>query len=240
MLLLKNFHMRWIHWPVLLSVCLHVSIAAALWLGVKPEKAAEAPPMSVAMIQLAAAETPAAEVVKSESIPETEPVPEPIAKLALPKPKPEKKPIEKKPKEKKIVKKNLEPKEVKTQKPAEEPVKSEMDQGSLLAKKPNEQKSTDSNTSDTAASQEGPKILSRVYPTYPPRAQALGIEGYVRVKFDIDENGRVRNIEVLSANPKNFFVRDVKDALKKWRYEKKPGIGYITTVEFKLEGVSMS
>ncbi|MEX0445286.1 TonB system transport protein TonB [Xenorhabdus sp. SGI246] len=226
MLLIKNFLMRWIHWPVLLSVCLHISIAVALFGSIKSGEPPEAPPMSVAMIQLAAEESSVEEPAMPESISEPEPEPEPIAKIALPKPKPEKKP-----EEKKVVKKESKPKEIKTEKTSEEP---------LLAKNLNDQKPTDSAIRDTSNAQKGPKALSRTDPVYPSRAQQLGTEGTVRVKYDIDENGRVKNIEIISANPKNVFEREVKKAMRKWRYEKKPATGYVTTIEFRLSGVSLS
>ncbi|WP_047684722.1 MULTISPECIES: TonB system transport protein TonB [Xenorhabdus] len=240
MLLIKNFLMRWIHWPVLLSVCLHISIAAALFGSIKSGEPPEAPPMSVAMIQLAAEESSVEEPVMPESISEPEPEPpapepEPIAKIALPKPKPEKKP-----EEKKIVKKESKPKEIKPEKTSEEPVKPITDQEPLLAKNLNDQKPTDSAIRDASKAQNGPKALSRMDPVYPSRAQQLGTEGSVRVKYDIDENGRVKNIEIISANPKNVFEREVKKAMRKWRYEKKPATGYVTTIEFRLSGVSLS
>ncbi|MBC8943775.1 TonB system transport protein TonB [Xenorhabdus indica] len=238
MLLIKNFLMRWIHWPVLLSVCLHISIAVALLGSIKSGEPPEAPPMSVAMIQLAAEESSVEEPAISEPEPEPpapEPEPEPIAKIALPKPKPEKKP-----EEKKIVKKESKPKEIKTEKTSEEPVKPITDQEPLLAKNLNDQKPTDSAIRDASKAQNGPKALSRMDPVYPSRAQQLGTEGSVRVKYDIDENGRVKNIEIISANPKNVFEREVKKAMRKWRYEKKPATGYVTTIEFRLSGVSLS
>ncbi|MDE9567171.1 TonB system transport protein TonB, partial [Xenorhabdus bovienii] len=97
--------------------CLHISIAAALFHGIKPEKP-EAAPMSVAMVQLAAEEASISEPIMSESVPEPESLePEPIAKIALP--KPEKKPEVKKREERKIVKKESKPVEKKTQKISE-------------------------------------------------------------------------------------------------------------------------
>nr|WP_086956424.1 TonB system transport protein TonB [Xenorhabdus innexi] len=247
MLLIKNFLMRWIHWPVLLSVCLHISIAAALFHTLKSGEPPEAPPLSVAMIQLAAEQAPVSEPALPETIsepepepPAPEPEPETIAKIALPEPKPEKKPREKKREEKKVAKKESKPKEIKTEKRSEEPVQPITDQESLLTNKLDGQKSTDSATSATAKAQTGPRALSRADPVYPDRARQLGTEGSVQVKYDIDENGRVKNIEILSAEPKNVFDRHVRNAMKKWRYEKKPATGYVTTIEFKLTGVSIS
>ncbi|HAS6346995.1 TPA: TonB family protein [Vibrio vulnificus] len=83
--------------------------------------------------------------------------------------------------------------------------------------------------------------LSRVEAVYPAKAKKRRIEGYVIVKFDIDEQGRTKNIEVLEAEPARFFERSAMDAIKRWRYQ--PQIvdgqahvitGYTTKIEFKM------
>ncbi|OKP03255.1 TonB system transport protein TonB [Xenorhabdus eapokensis] len=227
MLLSKNSLMRWIHWPILFSICLHISIAAALFHAIKPGKQAEVTLMSVAMIQLAAEEAP----VSKPAVPESLPEPEPIAEIALPKPKPEKR---------KIVKKEVKPKEKKTEKASEQPLKPISDQEPQTAKNLDDQKPEHHTISEKVGLQGGPKALNRPDPAYPSRAQQLGTEGTVKVKFDIDENGRVKNIEIISANPKNVFEREVKKAMRKWRYEKIPATGHITTIEFKTTGISQS
>ncbi|PHM60309.1 TonB system transport protein TonB [Xenorhabdus ishibashii] len=233
MLLGKNSLMRWIHWPILLSICLHISIAAALFHAIKPGKQAEITLMSVAMIQLAAEEAPVSKSAVSESLPEPEP--EPIAEIALPKPKPKPKP---KPEKKKIVKKEVKPREKKTEKASEQSLKPISDQETQTAKNLDDQKSEHHTVSENVEGQRGPKALNRPEPAYPSRAKQLGTEGTVKVKFDIDENGRVKNIEIISADPKNIFESEVKKAMKKWRYEKIPAIGHITTIEFKTTGIS--
>ncbi|MDC9589519.1 TonB system transport protein TonB [Xenorhabdus sp. XENO-10] len=236
MLLSKNSLMRWIHWPILLSVCLHISIAAAIFQAITPEKQPEAAPMSVAMIQLAAEEAPVSEPAMPESLPEPlEPEPEPIAKIALPKPKPEKKP-----EVKKIVKKEFKPIQKKTEKTSEQPLKPISDQNPQMAKNLSDQKTDHHAISEKGDVQRGPKALNRPNPGYPSRAQQLGTEGTVKVKFDIDENGRVKNIEIISATPRNVFEREVKNAMRKWRYEKMPATGYVATIEFKVTGISQS
>ncbi|MDX7998340.1 TonB system transport protein TonB [Xenorhabdus sp. Reich] len=233
MLLIKNSLMRWIHWPLLLAVCLHISIAAVLFHIMKSEKRFEAAaPMSVAMIQLAAEEAPVSEAAMPESAPEPpapEPEPEPIAKIALPKP-------EKKPEVKKIVKKESKP----TEKISEQPLKPTSDQDSQMTKNLNDQKPADSVINDNVKVQSGPRALSRPDPVYPSRAQQLGTEGSVKVEYDIDEDGRVKNIKIIASNPKNVFEREVKKVMRKWRYEKMPATGYITTIEFKITGISQS
>ncbi|MFF1008738.1 TonB family protein, partial [Proteus mirabilis] len=153
----------------------------------------------------------------------------PIEKKPEPKPKPKPKPVEK-------------PKP-----PVERP-----QQQPLALNKGNEMKNLNPNATPsnkgeekpvaTTSQGEGkvPNVLRQGLPIYPPRAKAVGIEGSIKVRFDIDTDGRVDNVEILSANPKNVFEREVRKAMRQWRYEKIPYKGKVVIIDFNIDGVSAS
>lgn len=55
---------------------------------------------------------------------------------------------------------------------------------------------------------------------YPSRAWYLNQNGYVKVVYDIDENGLVENIKILESKPAFMFDDAVKKALYKQNFEK--------------------
>lgn len=82
----------------------------------------------------------------------------------------------------------------------------------------------------------------RVPPTYPPREAALGIEGWVRVQFDIGVTGAVRNVTAVESEPAGAFDKAAVEAVARWRYNPSivngqpvERVGMQTLLRFTLE-----
>jgi len=234
---------RRISLPTLLSVGLHaVAIGGILYASfhqrVEVPKASQ--PISVSLVapevqpEPQAVAQPAPEpVAQPEPEPEPVPAPEPPKAEPVPIPKPVPKP-KPKPKPKKEV---VKPK--KEVKPREEPRQAAPlnNDRTATAAKPSTAPKTSSAPSTAVST--GPKALSIGKPGYPARAQALRIEGHVRIQFDIDATGKVDNLRIIEAEPRNMFEREVKTAVRKWRYEAgKPGKDLKMNIVFKINGGS--
>jgi periplasmic protein TonB len=63
--------------------------------------------------------------------------------------------------------------------------------------------------------------LVRIDPIYPTRALTKEIEGWVRVRFNINAAGEVTNPEIVASNPANVFDAEVLKAVVRWRYTPK-------------------
>jgi len=61
----------------------------------------------------------------------------------------------------------------------------------------------------------------RVNPKYPMGALRNGVQGWVKLVFDISEIGEVINVKVLDSEPKRVFDKAAKQALRKWKYRAK-------------------
>jgi protein TonB len=64
--------------------------------------------------------------------------------------------------------------------------------------------------------------VAAVPPPYPREAALQGLEGWVRVAIEIDAAGRVRDVEVLEADPRGVFDQAAVQAVRRWTW--KPAI----------------
>ncbi len=60
--------------------------------------------------------------------------------------------------------------------------------------------------------------LVRTTPTYPQRALARGVEGFVELSFTVNEKGDVVDPVILNAFPEGYFERAALQSIKRWRY----------------------
>lgn len=63
--------------------------------------------------------------------------------------------------------------------------------------------------------------LVSIPPMYPLRAKRRGIEGWVKVKFFVTPQGRVKKIEIIDSHPAGIFDQSAVRAVSSWRF--KPG-----------------
>ncbi|HAZ98338.1 MAG TPA: iron transporter, partial [Halomonas sp.] len=78
---------------------------------------------------------------------------------------------------------------------------------------------------------------SRVNPSYPPRAQRRGMEGFVEVEFVIQRNGSVdgSSIRVTNAQPRRVFEDAAREAIARWQFEPSQQLRRATQrIEFQL------
>lgn len=83
----------------------------------------------------------------------------------------------------------------------------------------------------------------KIRPKYPRAAASKGIEGWVMLKVDVTEKGRVENVRVMGGKNTNYFAAEAKRAVEKWKYKpfvdkdklpvKKEGL--MIQVDFKME-----
>ena len=81
----------------------------------------------------------------------------------------------------------------------------------------------------------------RIPPVYPLQAKHRGVQGWVRVRFVVDEQGNVGSVSILESRPPGVFDRNVIQCVSGWRF--KPGTvegtavkaWAETTIRFKLE-----
>ena len=62
-------------------------------------------------------------------------------------------------------------------------------------------------------------VLARIPPIYPMSAKRRGTEGWVKVRFIVDEDGGVDSVSVVESDPKSVFDDAVVRSVSGWRFK---------------------
>jgi len=87
----------------------------------------------------------------------------------------------------------------------------------------------------------GPRAMGQSLPPYPRRARRMGVEGWVKVRFLVDKDGRVQHLKVIKESPAGIFYKTVMRTVPRWRFRpaKKGGepvdVWVEQTIRFKME-----
>lgn len=89
---------------------------------------------------------------------------------------------------------------------------------------------------------DGPLVLMvAAQPAYPLRAKRPGLEGFVTVRFDVNERGRAHNVAVVESSNKVFEMAAIR-AAEKFRFKPKvvdgrplPSLGVSYRFRFELD-----
>ncbi|WP_144392098.1 M56 family metallopeptidase [Pleionea sediminis] len=78
------------------------------------------------------------------------------------------------------------------------------------------------------------KPLTIMPPAYPRDAAQNGVEGFVRLHFDLDLNGKPQNITVAESEPEGTFDKSAIESVTQWTFVDKNKSDVYYTLQFKL------
>lgn len=93
---------------------------------------------------------------------------------------------------------------------------------------------------DLSANDRDAIVVSRIPPQYPRSAKRRKVEGWVKVAFSVDAEGKVSEVDVIDSQPDRVFDRAAITAIRQWRFKAKIEDGvpvdsrYSQTIEFNL------
>lgn len=76
-------------------------------------------------------------------------------------------------------------------------------------------------SAEISAPQENSEVIAllRVEPDYPRKAAIQGVEGWVKLRFTVLEDGSVTDIVVIDSKPRRVFEKSAIRALKRWKFK---------------------
>ncbi|MFH1139633.1 MAG: energy transducer TonB [Pseudomonadota bacterium] len=85
-----------------------------------------------------------------------------------------------------------------------------------------------------------PQATYQPQPRYPARAKKRGAQGWAKIRFLVDQQGKVRNLEVTQSQPEGLFEDAILETVSDWLFE--PGVKngrqvetwVVTTIRFNL------
>ncbi|WP_028580510.1 energy transducer TonB [Desulfogranum japonicum] len=77
--------------------------------------------------------------------------------------------------------------------------------------------------------------VARIPPLYPLKARRRGIEGWVKVRLLVNEQGDVSGVTILEAQPDGIFEKSVRNCVVSWRFQ--PGTVDGVPVKAQVETV---
>ena len=86
-----------------------------------------------------------------------------------------------------------------------------------------------------------PKSLKSVRPVYPEYAKNMRIEGFVQVRFVLNDKGKVVNPTVVKAEPVDIFENAALTAVNQWKFKpatkdgKDVHVAMVVKLNFKLD-----
>lgn len=131
------------------------------------------------------------------------------------------------------------PAEITTPHPGEAAVQSDMATGAASSVSAVRTGSSDSGRAQTGAGSSATQNVKALHRrvNYPQRAKAMGVEGRVRVKFNITASGTITDVRILSETPTGVFAAAITKDMSRWRYQTQAEVNDQTvTIVFKLNG----
>lgn len=80
-----------------------------------------------------------------------------------------------------------------------------------------------------------PKLRRRAAARYPDWARRQGVEGFVRLRLQVDPSGRVTDVLVVEATPPGVFENSAREAARGYRFEMPPGTTQTVVLEQRME-----